>query len=565
MKSSHGAALIRVVLVSGALLGALYLGARLRQGGAEAPAGSRPSARDAGDAAHRATWPGSTAAVDPRYRIFDVAGRRYRVPTQRLERLGLRAVHRSLFLQRLRELTEAGDPPPEACLGLARWVEPHGLPMLYGLALRWTLMLDGEQAEARRRLVRLRARLRRLPDRPEAGERLIRDLPEGFRLLRTAHFRIAYRGTESLARATGSLIEQVHRAFFRFFQARYFEPLPPPDRLEVVLFGSREAYRRHAAGYGSALRGSAGFYSSADHRSYFFDALSDPQRRRAHQELDDARDRLETLEREVLGGADADDRSHARETDRRRERETDRFWVRGRDGRERETDRRRERETDRRRERETDRRRERETDRFWVRGRDGRERLLDRAAARRLLREQRRRLRRAARRMDARYHQQNLARAVHEITHHLAYATGIHSRHHPSPRWVVEGLAMYFEATVDMQWEGPGALPTARLRRVARSVREGTWIPLARLVTTDSLFDQGGRRSLVAYDTAWSLFHFLAERRHDRLFDYLANLSLRISAEPDPPATRLRDIEVAFGPLRLLQQAWLRYVESLAR
>jgi hypothetical protein len=57
----------------------------------------------------------------------------------------------------------------------------------------------------------------------------------------------------------------------------------------------------------------------------------------------------------------------------------------------------------------------------------------------------------------------------------------------------------------------------------------------------------------------------LAERRHDRLFDYLANLSLRISAEPDPPAARLRDLEATFGPLRPLQQAWLRYVEGLAR
>lgn len=406
------------------------------------------------------------------------------------------------------ELTAAGDPAPEACLGLARWVADKDLPALYGLALRWTLLLDGDQPEARRRIRELRARLARLPDRPALAQRLRDDMGPSFRVIETEHFRIAYETAPSFARRTGALLERVYREFFRFFRDRFFEPVPPADRLEVVLFATREGYRRFVAPFGPAFRNTAGVYSSKYHRSYFYDAQSDPSRARAQRRLADARARLETLEHDVLEKTEPGDR----------------FRV--------------------------------ETD-------DGKRRQLSVRETRALVARQKKRLQRTAQRIDQRFRRLNVARAVHEITHHLAYAAGIHTRHHPNPRWLVEGLAMYFEATVEGQWIGPGHIDSHRLARFQRRIRAGTWFKLERLISSDAPFTDGGPVTAEAYDAAWALFTYLARVRHDRLFDYLANLSLRVSQAPYPPRDRRRDVERLFGPLRVLERAWLRHLEAI--
>ncbi len=444
---------------------------------------------------------------DPTWRIVTVAGTRYRVRRAEWNRRGPRAVRRDLFLQHLRGLTAAGDPDPRDCLALARWAADKELPALYGLALRLTLMLDGEQKEARKRLSRLRARLSYLAPNPAAARRLLEDLGPSFQLLRTPHFRIAFQTSETFARDTGKLLERVHGAFFRFFRERFFEPVPPADRLEVVLFRTREGYRRFTTPYGRALRNTAGFYSSKDHRSYFFDAQGDADRVEVKRRLAEALKRLRDVERNLLDDAAPGQR----------------FRVAG-DG---------------------------------VPSRD-----VSGAEAKAILEKQQRRLKRLARKLTLRLRRLNVSRAVHEITHHLAYAAGIHSRYSTNPRWLVEGLAMYFEATVDGAWVGPGRLDKERLARVRKRSLADTGPALARIVEQDALFEEGDRRTGEAYDAAWALFYYLAQGRHDRLFDYLANLSLRVTDEPYGPRARRRDLERAFGPLPVLERAWRRFVEA---
>lgn len=479
-------------------------GARER-GGREA---ARQGKAEMSEALLGTSWEAALESPDV---IFEVAGQRYRVARDDLDARGIHAISEELFLDRLRGLIAEGDPEPEVCLVLARWVEKRGHPSLYGLALRWVLFVEPDHDEARRRLEALRASLRALPPRPEADARILRelekDVPGGeFHLHHTPHFRIAYQTSEAFARHTGELLERVHRAFVQFFESRHFEPIPSADRLEVVLFGSQNAYRRFVQPFGPAFQGTAGLYSTRHHRSFFYNALSDPLRETVQGEVFEARRSLDALERDLLGEAEPYDAF-----------------------------------------------------RLSVGGAPPQE--LDAVGVRAALAKERQRLGRTAREVERHFEGLNVARAVHEITHHLAFASGIHSQYTENPRWLVEGLAMFFEPTVGSEWRRPGGLPLARLGRVQKRFRQGTWVSMSRLVLSDAPFEEGGPVTAEAYDAAWALFTFLVKTRHDALFDYLANLSLRVSRET--AGGRLGDLQRAFGPLPPLEREWRRLIEDL--
>lgn len=100
-------------------------------------------------------------------------------------------------------------------------------------------------------------------------------------IVETEHFRL--RSTASLTRtaAVATRLEAFYLAVFRqydlFFAQRggaalVFGVAPIPRPLEVWFYASQEQYRTYAKGY---VSGSAGFYSSATHASYFYDMGED--------------------------------------------------------------------------------------------------------------------------------------------------------------------------------------------------------------------------------------------------------------------------------------------------
>lgn len=100
-------------------------------------------------------------------------------------------------------------------------------------------------------------------------------------LVETEHFRL--RSTASLARtaAVATRLEAFYLAVFRqydlFFAQRggaalVFGVAPIPRPLEVWFYADPTQYRTYARGY---VAGSAGFYSSATHASYFYDMGED--------------------------------------------------------------------------------------------------------------------------------------------------------------------------------------------------------------------------------------------------------------------------------------------------
>jgi hypothetical protein len=159
----------------------------------------------------------------------------------------------------------------------------------------------------------------------------------------------------------------------------------------------------------------------------------------------------------------------------------------------------------------------------------------------------------------------NAETIIHEATHQTAYNTGIHHRFAEQPRWVVEGLAMMFEA--------PGVWSAASFHAQADRInryrleyfrdgadtREEDWI--GTLVASDRPFE---RTPFDAYAEAWVLSFYLCETRPQEYSAYLARVANRKLFSQYSPADRVADFTSAFGhDLRLLHAQVLRFVEKL--
>jgi hypothetical protein len=271
----------------------------------------------------------------------------------------------------------------------------------------------------------------------------------------------------------------------------------------VVIFGSRADYRRATEHLGEHLVSTSGVFVSKDNRTYFYDALSEPALERSRQNIAHSLQSLKGFLEDIETGDD----------DRR-------FNL-------------------------------------TVGGQSYHR--VDRRRAQQLLRAEVQRLQQQRRQVQHRFEGRNTARAVHEIVHHLAYAAGIHGRFRSSPTWLVEGLAMYFEA-VDRRsgrWLGPGGVNEDRQQGFRRDRKAGLAVPLDELVSGDQGFRQDGKTMNRTYNAAWALFHFLVQHHHDALFDLMANLSIEVATERPTAQERRAELSRMFGPLPELERRWL--------
>jgi hypothetical protein len=159
----------------------------------------------------------------------------------------------------------------------------------------------------------------------------------------------------------------------------------------------------------------------------------------------------------------------------------------------------------------------------------------------------------------------NAETIIHEATHQAAYNTGVHRRFAEQPRWLVEGLAMMFEARG--VWDSASHLAQAdrinrdRLAyfRGAADARAADW--LAPLVASDGRFESD---PLGAYAEAWTLTFYLCETRPQEYSAYLARVAGRKMFSEYPPHERLADFTAVFGnDLALLAAQVNRFVEKL--
>ena len=160
---------------------------------------------------------------------------------------------------------------------------------------------------------------------------------------------------------------------------------------------------------------------------------------------------------------------------------------------------------------------------------------------------------------------ENAATIIHEATHQTANNVGVHSRFAEQPRWLVEGLAMMFEARG--VWDNASLMQQkdrvnrGRLedfKKIASS-RPKEWMPL--LIASDKPFQYLPGE---AYAEAWALTFFLCETRPQEYSNYLARVASRPAFSKYGAKERLADFKAAFGSdLELLSAQMQRYIESL--
>ena len=154
---------------------------------------------------------------------------------------------------------------------------------------------------------------------------------------------------------------------------------------------------------------------------------------------------------------------------------------------------------------------------------------------------------------------------IHEATHQTAYNVGVHRRFAEQPRWLVEGLAMMFEARG--LWDARSThtrkdrINRGRLDDFRYLLKGRSPSALPRLIASDDSFRSD---PAAAYAEAWTLSFFLCETRPKEYCDYLARAGARKAFSKYPAKQRVVDFAHYFGSdFKQLDAELLRFVEEL--
>lgn len=159
----------------------------------------------------------------------------------------------------------------------------------------------------------------------------------------------------------------------------------------------------------------------------------------------------------------------------------------------------------------------------------------------------------------------NAETIIHEATHQTAYNVGVHKRFTEQPRWVVEGLALMFEARG--VWDGKSIYTVQdRINRLQLEafrfyLEKRPDNVLVHLVASDKLFRLN---TGIAYAEAWALSFFLSETQPQKYSRYLARVAAGESFGTYPAKARLADFVAIFGKdLELLDAQLRRFIAKL--
>ena len=157
----------------------------------------------------------------------------------------------------------------------------------------------------------------------------------------------------------------------------------------------------------------------------------------------------------------------------------------------------------------------------------------------------------------------NVATMIHEATHQIAFNSGLHTRYADNPRWLTEGMAMFFEVPdLDSRtgWKTIGRLNAPRMkdfRGTTRSPRES--LPLAELIRSDESFLKP-EQSQTAYAESWALTYFLLKTQREKSLVYLKSIQRKPRLIANSPDDRVREFQTAFGELDTLEKEWKRWM-----
>lgn len=157
----------------------------------------------------------------------------------------------------------------------------------------------------------------------------------------------------------------------------------------------------------------------------------------------------------------------------------------------------------------------------------------------------------------------NVATMIHEATHQLAFNSGLHTRYADNPRWLTEGMAMFFEVPdLDSRtgWKTIGRVNAPRIkdyRETLRMPRES--LALTDLIRSDASF-LNADQSRAAYAESWALTFFLLKTRREESVAYLKSVQRKPRLIADSPDDRLREFQSTFGDLDTLERDWKKWL-----
>ena len=163
-----------------------------------------------------------------------------------------------------------------------------------------------------------------------------------------------------------------------------------------------------------------------------------------------------------------------------------------------------------------------------------------------------------------------VATIVHEATHQVAYNTGIMQRFADLPIWLVEGMAVYFEAPEagsTRGWRGIGKINYRRLETFQRNLPRWNQSSLVSIIADDARL-RDPRTGGDAYADAWALNYYLIKRQPKQYVAYVKEMSQRrpfIPATQGSPkakaAARIKLFEKHFGSISELTNELPEYFD----
>jgi hypothetical protein len=119
---------------------------------------------------------------------------------------------------------------------------------------------------------------------------------------------------------------------------------------------------------------------------------------------------------------------------------------------------------------------------------------------------------------------QAISTIAHEGVHQILHNIGVQQRLSDWPMWIGEGLPEYFAPTTSKgaRWKGVGKANDLRMRSLQDYLKQGP----GRNDLVGPTIEAEGLTS-TGYASAWALTHFLAERRKEKFFAYLKEVSGR--------------------------------------
>jgi hypothetical protein len=153
---------------------------------------------------------------------------------------------------------------------------------------------------------------------------------------------------------------------------------------------------------------------------------------------------------------------------------------------------------------------------------------------------------------------------VHEATHQIAFNCGLQQRYADLPLWLLEGMAVYFEAP-DLAsargWTGIGNVNYPRLETFRRNLPKWNEGTLESLLADDRRL-RDPRASVDAYADAWALNYYLIKFQSKSYAEYLKHLAAKPPLIESTPQERLAEFRRHFGDLKQLE---LDFLKRMAR